>query len=126
MLNSIELIVVLLSAIICSSCCLATDQVAALLPNATIVVPPVQIAFGVMIYQKPGRSVDAVLRDFHSLMEVVYTANNHLYVLHVDVKSDPALIARYVWYVLTLHPYFSLPHLTSLPVALYSCLSASL
>jgi len=57
-------------------------------------VPPVQIAFGVMVYQKQGRSVEAVLYDFHNLMEVIYTARNHLYVLHVDVKSDSALIGR--------------------------------
>lgn len=59
-------------------------------------IPPLQIAFGVMIYQKPGRSMASVLFDFHNLMEVIYTAHNHLYVLHVDVKSDPALIGRYV------------------------------
>ena len=54
----------------------------------------IQIAFGVMTYQKQHKSVGDVLSDFHNLMQALYTHHNHLYVLHVDSKSDENLVTR--------------------------------
>jgi hypothetical protein len=45
-----------------------------------------------MVYQKPGMSVERTLSAFHRLMASIYDEQNHLYVLHIDAKSDPALI----------------------------------
>ena len=86
-------------SVICSAADGSSGECSPLLSDIDIEVdsshtPSVQLAFGVMVYQKPGRDASAVLRDFHNLMEVIYTSHNHLYVLHVDIKSDPALINR--------------------------------
>ena len=54
--------------------------------------PEIQLAFGIMTYQKQDKTVEEVLIDFHRLMEIIYTENNHLYVLHIDIKSNPTLI----------------------------------
>ena len=56
---------------------------------------PVQLAFGVMTYQKPGRSVEQTYEDFARLMGVLYQGEeNHVYVLHVDIKSEDALLQQ--------------------------------
>ena len=57
-------------------------------------VPDQQLAFGIMIYQKPHLSDQQVLEDFHKLMEDIYTLHNHLYVIHVDIKSSTSLVNR--------------------------------
>ena len=53
---------------------------------------PIQIAFGVMTYQKPGLSVELVLDSFHRLMDTIYSSKDHLYILHVDTKSETGLL----------------------------------
>lgn len=100
MISRLSLLPRLLIVFVVCVCCGACELDCADTAPTTVRVPPVQIAFGIMIYQKSGRSVASVLYDFHNLMEVIYTAHNHLYVLHVDVKSDPALIGRYGCFVL--------------------------
>ena len=57
------------------------------------IAPAVQLAFGVMTYQKGGRTVEETFQDFKRLMNVIYESQEkHLYVLHVDIKSDEALL----------------------------------
>lgn len=54
---------------------------------------PIQLAFGIMTYQKAGRSVEQTHLDFIRIMNVIYeNEDNHLYVLHVDVKSEKGLL----------------------------------
>lgn len=54
--------------------------------------PKIQLAFGVMTYQKNGKSVQEVIIDFHRLMKQIYDHDDHLYILHIDIKSDNRLI----------------------------------
>jgi hypothetical protein len=56
--------------------------------------PPVSLAFGVMVYQKPGQSFEDTYAAFDRLMRVIYSPLKHVYVVHVDVKSDARLIDR--------------------------------
>ena len=51
----------------------------------------IQIAFGVMVYQKHGKSVNEVLHDFIRTMKSIYVPNRHSYFIHLDSKSDPPL-----------------------------------
>lgn len=51
----------------------------------------IQLAFGVMIYQKVGKSVNDVLLDFNRVFKTIYTPSKHVYILHLDEKSDGAL-----------------------------------
>jgi hypothetical protein len=53
---------------------------------------PIQLAFGVMTYQKQGRSATSTYADFRRLMDVLYDSQNHVYMLHVDIKSEPSLL----------------------------------
>ena len=62
-------------------------------------IPSQQLAFGIMIYQKQHLSIQDVLEDFHKLMEDIYSVHNHLYVIHVDIKSSDLLIKRYMYIV---------------------------
>jgi hypothetical protein len=41
-----------------------------------------------MIYQKESQSIQQVLESFHRLFDTIYTPHNHLYVIHLDIKSD--------------------------------------
>ena len=53
---------------------------------------PIQIAFGIMIYQKSDQNVTVTIADFVRLMNQIYEdESNHIYVLHTDYKSDPLL-----------------------------------
>ncbi len=55
-----------------------------------------EIAFGIMTYQKEGVSAEHTFAEFSRLMENIYDKNNnnkHVYVLHTDAKSDPGLIS---------------------------------
>ena len=46
-----------------------------------------------MTYQKEGRSADSTYADFRRLMDVLYGGpEKHVYVLHVDVKSETRLL----------------------------------
>lgn len=51
----------------------------------------INLAFGIMTYQKSGISVVDTYNLFMSHMESIYDVN-HVYVLHVDIKSDDQLI----------------------------------
>ena len=53
---------------------------------------PIQIAFGVMIFQRQSHTVDETIIDFQRLMNQIYEdEHNHIYVLHTDYKSEDAL-----------------------------------
>jgi hypothetical protein len=54
-------------------------------------VDNIQFAFGVMVYQKQGRSVNDVLLDFTRTFKSIYTPEKHLYIIHLDEKSDIGL-----------------------------------
>jgi hypothetical protein len=51
----------------------------------------IQLALGIMIYQKETQSINQVMTSFLRLFDSIYTPNNHLYVIHLDIKSDPSL-----------------------------------
>ena len=53
---------------------------------------PIQLAFGIMTYQKRGQTVEQVMSSFTTLMDSIYSTENHLYILHVDSKSDKQLL----------------------------------
>ena len=56
---------------------------------------PVQIAFGVMTYERIGQPVEETIADFMRLMSQIYEdADNHIYVLHTDLKSSLPLISH--------------------------------
>jgi hypothetical protein len=55
---------------------------------------PIQLAFGIMTYQKQNKHVEETVSDFMRLMNHIYDENNHIYVLHNDLKSDPLLHER--------------------------------
>jgi hypothetical protein len=52
---------------------------------------PIQLAFGIMIYQKENQSINLVMTSFIRLFDSIHTPHNHLYVIHLDIKSDPYL-----------------------------------
>jgi hypothetical protein len=53
----------------------------------------IQLAFGVMTYQREDRSVDETYAEFLRLMVNIYESEEkHLYILHTDIKSDPMLL----------------------------------
>lgn len=52
-----------------------------------------QIAFGIMVYQKSGRTAEQTYADFLRTMAFIYEGDqNHIYVIHIDVKSEAALV----------------------------------
>lgn len=51
----------------------------------------IKLAFGIMIYQKDTQSVYQVIESFSRLWESIYTPTKHIYVIHLDIKSDPAI-----------------------------------
>ena len=72
---------------------LALLGLACLLVRQCKAAPAVSLAFGVMTYQKEGRSADSTYADFRRLMDVLYGGpEKHVYVLHVDVKSETRLL----------------------------------
>lgn len=50
-----------------------------------------RLAFGVMTYQKEGYAAEQTFQEFTRLMEHIYSPDRHVYVFHVDVKSDARL-----------------------------------
>jgi hypothetical protein len=54
---------------------------------------PIQIAFGIMTYQKKEEPIAHVLTAFNRLMDSVYSRDNHLYIMHVDSKSGDELVS---------------------------------
>ena len=53
---------------------------------------PIQIAFGIMVYQRSEQNISVAIADFDRLMSHIYEDEfNHVYVLHIDYKSDPLL-----------------------------------
>lgn len=52
---------------------------------------PIQLAFGIMVYQKETQSINQILTSFHRLFDSIYTPDNHLYLIHLDIKSDSYL-----------------------------------
>ena len=53
----------------------------------------IQLAFGIMTYQREDRTVEETYAEFLRLMINIYeNEDNHLYILHTDVKSDPGLL----------------------------------
>ena len=53
----------------------------------------VQLAFGIMTYQKEDRTAADTLKDLLRIMSHIYEGEHkHVYVLHTDVKSDPWLL----------------------------------
>jgi hypothetical protein len=52
-------------------------------------IAPIQLAYGVMTYERVGQPVEETIHDFMRLMNHIYEdANNHIYVLHTDLKSS--------------------------------------
>ena len=54
---------------------------------------PIQIAFGIMTYQKKEEPIARVLTAFNRLMDSIYSRDNHLYIMHVDSKSSDELVS---------------------------------
>jgi hypothetical protein len=55
--------------------------------------PRIQLAFGIMTYQRDDRTVDETYAEFLRLMVNIYGGEDkHIYILHTDVKSDPSLL----------------------------------
>ena len=63
-----------------------------ILTNAECRKAPVQIAFGIMTYQKKGESTEHAFSAFSRLMTSIYNPENHIYILHVDSKSSKELV----------------------------------
>ena len=56
---------------------------------------PIQLAFGIMTYERKNQAVENTIDDFHRLMSEIYEDDqNHVYVLHTDIKSSPLLHER--------------------------------
>lgn len=50
-----------------------------------------RFAFGIMVYQKQEKSVNDVLIDFTRTFNSIYNPHHHVYVIHLDEKSDEIL-----------------------------------
>lgn len=48
----------------------------------------IQLSFGIMIYQKEYNSIEQIIESFQRLFNSIYTSNSHLYIIHLDIKSD--------------------------------------
>ena len=46
----------------------------------------IQLAFGIMTYEKASWGYEKTLKAFNHLMDIIYDPNKHVYVLHVDIK----------------------------------------
>lgn len=55
----------------------------------------IQLAFSIMIYGKLNQDIGETINDFTRLMDVIHDDFNHIYILHIDSKSDPS-IHKYV------------------------------
>jgi Core-2/I-Branching enzyme len=52
-------------------------------------IAPIQLAYGVMTYERAGQPGEETIEDFMRLMNQIYEdADNHIYVLHTDLKSS--------------------------------------
>lgn len=51
----------------------------------------IQLAFGIMIYQKPNQSINQIIEIFKYLYSLIYSPNKHIYIIHLDIKSDPII-----------------------------------
>lgn len=79
----IQIVAFLLFSLVCS------DQV----QFAVARTASIQMAFGIMTYQREDRTVEETYAEFLRLMVNIYeNEDNHLYILHTDVKSDPGLL----------------------------------
>jgi len=67
------------------SCITCAEEISNISDSAR--VPSKYLAFGVMTYQKREHSPELTIHAFLLLMSKLYDPS-HLYVLHVDVKSD--------------------------------------
>ena len=53
---------------------------------------PIQIAFGVMTYQRVNDFAEDTFKDFSRLMSRIYEDEfNHIYILHTDIKAQKSL-----------------------------------
>ena len=50
-----------------------------------------KLAFGVMVYQKKEYSAEQTFTEFSRLMDGIYVSDRHVYVFHIDSKSDATL-----------------------------------
>lgn len=58
-------------------------------------IASIQLAYGVMTYERVGQPAEETIEDFMRLMNQIYEdANNHIYVLHTDVKSSFVVISQ--------------------------------
>jgi Core-2/I-Branching enzyme len=58
-------------------------------------IAPIQLAYGVMTYERVGQLAEETIQDFMRLMNQIYEdANNHIYVLHTDLKSSLFVISH--------------------------------
>ena len=55
-------------------------------------LPEVNLAFGIMLYHKKGQDPAYTARHFQRLMASIYRPDRHLYMLHIDAKTDAALM----------------------------------
>lgn len=59
---------------------------------------PGKVAYGVMVYQRQNKTVSDVFDQFTRLFDAIYSPN-FTCVVHVDIKSEPALIEKITDYV---------------------------
>lgn len=55
------------------------------------VIATIRLAFGVMIYHRNDNTIEETIDCFMRLINVIYN-ERHVYVLHIDIKSDPIII----------------------------------
>jgi hypothetical protein len=67
---------------------------------------PGKVAYGVMVYQRQNKTVTDVLDQFTRLFDAIYSPE-FTFVVHVDIKSDPALIELITKYVQRFSPQAS-------------------
>mmetsp|Transcript_19589 Transcript_19589/g.28181 ORF Transcript_19589/g.28181 Transcript_19589/m.28181 type:complete len:546 (+) Transcript_19589:73-1710(+) len=82
-----------------ASLCLSVSPVAAL-----------DMAYGIMVYQKSGKSVNDVLHAFDRTLQSVYVRDRHVYTVHTDIKSDPALLQGVSMRCASLSNCVEIPH----------------
>ena len=51
----------------------------------------INLAFGIMLYDKAGQS-EYTKRSFERLMKSIYKTDKHLYIMHIDAKTDEKLM----------------------------------
>lgn len=72
--------------------CLNLSSYADFLMPSSYRKAPIQLAFGIMIYERQNQVVENTIEDFHRLLGEIYEDDqNHVYILHTDIKSSPLL-----------------------------------